>query len=1123
MKRETNKPSRNMRFDFGLSTGLHLVVWIAILIAFAPQIIPFVSQIVDQHQKAALAAAAKQKKQDEANQRLAQLPGGGQQTMPPSKEGQAAAQVESQIAQAIAGELTAADEQKMLADMHASLLKDAEKFTEAQPNADTEKLAAEMKQDAYADLAQQLKDLAAQALKDEIDAQLKGGIYDQAKNAIEHGASTQMSQAIAQKLRDTLAQERQARADKTVAGLEQAKKQFTDARTAEAQAASLANQNQLVPAADATKTSATTDNNATQAARNALAQAVQNFPQTANQADQTSKAVQGDAQQDLQAAAAALAAKTKDAAAPQLAKADASLNQSITALSQMQDQVRQAANSPDADPASQQLLSQSMGAMQKAITDQMQNQSLDPMKGQIADRLSQALASEATNLNVSAADLKALIAAEIKAQLAAEFKDHPPDAGSAMTQTKQDQRLLTPDEMEQARLAADAALKALQTARQSEANLPFIDATKTTDSLAQQQAQATDQYHQAHQALEHANDLARAVSVGDENKIFVMMDNDRAAETEAKLKVIPDLLNANQREPADQIKTQIVQGLDQRIGQMQDLENTLGQEKNALAAQTKAAGDAPKIDPQVAASVEKDMTAAVSKIAADQLPGIIASAGQVQASDAQSTDLRMQGIASLLGKVGQLQDNLAQGRPGVGLEGAGLGLGMGGMGPGMGNGMPAGRMDLYASRFAAFNAEEIEKYGAYLRNRSDPSNFYKDASEAEGTATVAQPVNPGDLPAMVYFDPEKAGPPAAPAAAAAERKVPDPSFKTVAFGAAAMMDHPVTIDGDLSDWGPLAHPIPTRFRSDGVPVTDPTQVYVRWTPDGLYIGYTTKKVGPIVPDAHAGDCIEVWLDGQNVRRKQMSDSPTSQQIFLAPFGYQGDPTPAIVEVGRGMRGLKAFAHYVDRTGSLGRVAAKMIPGGYSVEAFLSRKAIAYPNLVPGAYLAFNFSVNRGVDLTTWEQWSAPKSMVTWDKPDTWGDLLLLGTDAKARFTSFDDPTKPAQPLIPGQPLAFEIQDKDMDLNPHKRDQVPAVLRVKGEKDGLVVILEETTNDSGIFRASINTQSYEAPPKANTLNIRGGDSVELIYNDLRTEYGETDRVVTADLPVGTPVLRLAGRP
>ena len=38
-----------------------------------------------------------------------------------------------------------------------------------------------------------------------------------------------------------------------------------------------------------------------------------------------------------------------------------------------------------------------------------------------------------------------------------------------------------------------------------------------------------------------------------------------------------------------------------------------------------------------------------------------------------------------------------------------------------------------------------------------------------------------------------------------------------------------------------------------------------------------------------------------------------------------------------------------------------------------------------------------------------------------------------------------------------------------------------------------------------------------------DLIQLVYNDLRAEYGESNRIVTATLPVGTVVLKLVDRP
>ena len=1094
-----SKPD-GLRSDTLRSVVIHVVLWTLIILIFAPRAVPWAKTLLAFEKKHVAQVAPKKTPKENG---------------PATKETLAASMVESQLSQMVAGELTQKDEQNLLEKTHDDLAETASKMeASASPDADLGKLSEEMKKDAYADLDSEIKNMAHDAMTDEVDSQLNAGIYDQVKNKIESGAMDQMSAELSNKIKDELAKERQARTDKAIAGLEQVKKQLTTARDAADQAANQARNSQFDPAAASEKQTSDLTAAADKAATDSLAQTVKSFPQTAAQADQAGNAFKNDAQDALQGAAQAIAAKKKDDASAQMGKVDDALNKRIAALSQLQDQVRQAAGAP-VDPLSQAMLAGSMADLQKEIADELQKQSLDALSSKIVDHMTQALQAEAAKLGLTVDQLRALIEAEVKNRLAANFKDHPPVTDAALNQTRADNQLQTPEELEKAREAADEALKALTDARTAEASVAVTDAAQTADTVDQQQQQAAQKYDSAHDALEKARDLARESSVANQGKVFNIGDSDRRSEADAKMGVIPDLVRADQRPSADALKTQVVQSLDERIAQVQDLRDSLGHEKDALAAAQKAPV-AATVDPGAMAAMKSALHADVAQIAGNHLPQIMAAAGDVEASDAQSTDLRMDGIAGLLGKVNQMEANMADGRPGLGLEGLGMGAG-GGMMPGLGK--PHGM-----SRFEAINEAAMEKFGKDLRNRSDPDNFYKPASDADGIASVAHPVDPTDLPAEVYFDPAQTAPPApAPAGPAPERTVPNPTFKTVAFGAAAMMDQPINVDGDLSDWGELKHPMPTRFRSDGQPVTDPTNVYVRWSPDGLYIGYTTKKVGPIIPDAHLGDCMEVWIDGQNTRSKQMSESQTSQQLFLAPFGYQGNPAPAIVEVGRGNRGLKMFASYVDRAGALGKVAAKMVPGGYSVEAFLSRKAIAYPNLIPGAYLAFNFSVNRGATDLDCEQWSAPKSQVTWDKPDTWGDLLLLGSDAKARFISYADPTKPAEPLVPGQPLAFEIQDKDMDLNPHEKDRVPAVLKLQGADEGLFVVLEETSDNSGIFRGSVNTQAYGATPKPDTLNIRGGESVELIYNDLRTEYGESNRVVTATLPVGTPVLRLAGHP
>ena len=75
---------------------------------------------------------------------------------------------------------------------------------------------------------------------------------------------------------------------------------------------------------------------------------------------------------------------------------------------------------------------------------------------------------------------------------------------------------------------------------------------------------------------------------------------------------------------------------------------------------------------------------------------------------------------------------------------------------------------------------------------------------------------------------------------------------------------------------------------------------------------------------------------------------------------------------------------------------------------------------------------------------------------------------------------------------------------------------------MYVILDETGFDTGRFRGSFRTQPAHLPRKDNTLNVRSGDRVQLIYQDARARYGERDREVEAERAVGFPVFRISRR-
>jgi hypothetical protein len=124
-----------------------------------------------------------------------------------------------------------------------------------------------------------------------------------------------------------------------------------------------------------------------------------------------------------------------------------------------------------------------------------------------------------------------------------------------------------------------------------------------------------------------------------------------------------------------------------------------------------------------------------------------------------------------------------------------------------------------------------------------------------------------------------------------------------------------------------------------------------------------------------------------------------------------------------------------------------------------------------------------------------------------------------KFTRDDRSDEPLEGIVPNDVVYAEVADADMNINTLKVDRVPAELVVKGGAATLFIVLNETGANTGVFRASVNTQPYFMEPRENTLNVQGGDTVELVYTDARSEYGEKNRKVTAELPVGWPVMKL----
>jgi hypothetical protein len=359
-----------------------------------------------------------------------------------------------------------------------------------------------------------------------------------------------------------------------------------------------------------------------------------------------------------------------------------------------------------------------------------------------------------------------------------------------------------------------------------------------------------------------------------------------------------------------------------------------------------------------------------------------------------------------------------------------------------------------------------------------------------------------------------------------KRELVRPRFETLAHGVAEFQLTPLTIDGNLDDWGSRRHPFRMRWTFNGSPLKDGIQVCVRWSHAGFYYSYVVPArttVQPNLKSSWEGDCFEVWIDMENLRRRTMHASPFSQQFCFMPFGFDGVKAHTFIEVGRGFRGLGQYENKLetqtDPVRARGMAVGRTDDQGYTVEGFISRTALAKSQLRAGMYIAMNISINMGYERSISQQWSLPKNMQTFDKPDTWGDVLLLGTDASVRFTNAKQPGTAAKPILVGQSIGIEVIDHDMNLQATRRDRAMASLKEKGGRSYMYAILEETGVDTGIFRGSIATQASFLPAKSNTLGIHAGRSLHILYKDRYTRYGEKDRTVTSELTMAAPVLSL----
>ena len=799
------------------------------------------------------------------------------------------------------------------------------------------------------------------------------------------------------------------------------------------------------------------------------------------------------------------------------------IEQASKSIDQINKQLSQETRSRDMSDIDKQAIAEILPEVEQQAREEVTKAVTEKSVPLAAEKLNKALEQQLEELQMNSDEFKKKLEQEIHEALKKDLSEQQANTEVAQMRTADAIERRSSEDIKQARDEIQKALDKMEAVKEKQDSLQKETIRETASKDAQAEQQIKQEIKDARKDAEKALDEANKVSLKAEGHIKSARKDVESTKAEMKAQEASDFVKLEIVDEAKKKMNEVSSELEKKIAKLKHVDAGLAKEQEALEKIEQVSKDLQELLGQ---ETSKKLKQEMKKTAEEQVSEL-AKADVKNATEKTRIDGKLEGIEQLeaMQELGELMAEAGESGRSMDMTGdlmgemesgvLGSGNGMMGPGSGPGNGSPFP----YIGGYGFFNRKLYEDFSKDMRERLNPKRAYEEQEEQEGLASTAEAREGESAASMVILKNEDTSKVEKAETTIKDRKVPEPDFKSIAFGAAAYAIDPITIDGDLTDWGELKHPQQHKYELKGTEIAGP-KVYMRWSPKGLYFCYTVKDDSGINnhgPNMWQTDGMELFIDVRNWRKDDMLNSPTAQQIFFMPFGYQGNQAISFGESGRGHRGLKSFVAYPDDKGLRGKSAAKIIPGGYQVECFIKRSGLAQPVLAPGMYLAINHSVNLGNKYET--QWSAPKSVHTWNNPDTWGDVLLLGSDARVSFKHFELHDQGIDAVLPGDPVRVEITDPDMNLYDVKHDRIMATVKADGSQTPLLLVLKETKANSGVFAASFSTQAYFMPPKENTLNIRGGKNIILSYTDARAGYGEKNRKVTAHLPVAWPVTKL----
>ncbi len=289
-----------------------------------------------------------------------------------------------------------------------------------------------------------------------------------------------------------------------------------------------------------------------------------------------------------------------------------------------------------------------------------------------------------------------------------------------------------------------------------------------------------------------------------------------------------------------------------------------------------------------------------------------------------------------------------------------------------------------------------------------------------------------------------------------------------------------------------------------------------------------KDADNVITKAEAGnfweaDAVEIWFDTLNTKDRHRVEG--TYQFWAWVAGSAKDPT----QIGGETINYGPHDDFIPYHSDLIQTASKKTADGWSIEVHIPVerfKRSGRIDLSPGRIIGMNFSICTGTPL--YYYWAGTAEVETSRHPDTWGDVLLAGSAGKVECIE-----KLASELKPGESAAtsnyihvgdllrIRVSDGDMNLSDKVKDKLAVTVSTpRGQRQ--MVVLEETTEASGVFEGAIRTRSTQVNRKPDVLSLFEGEPIEMTYIDQCRPDGSRDVPVKLKVATAAAIGGIAGK-